>query len=262
MKAINQWGQGPSGVSQRFANPGLYDIQRASYELQQNVDPDTAEKLQKQTNKMIDDAQDSDTPGLPSLKRAQGGNVVATKQSERFNPYKRPPHNNAGNDYHQGYQVARGSGDYSSGKMSPRFSNQSAEIQPHGHNGATPRRRARGGKATEDYAGGGQAEDYLSPAQRRAYESQSRFAKGGAAKMTPAWKDCPYPVTQRTPKGLKIHAPHSGEGLVMNIHLSDVGPNALSLRHSGGVNVERMAQRNLQSDARMPATNPFQQGGN
>jgi len=168
---------------------------------------------------MIDDAQDSDTPGLPPLKqRAQGGNVVATKQSERFNPYKRPPHNNAGNDYHQGYQVARGSGDYSWGKMSPRFSNQSAEIQPHGHNEVTPRRRARGGKANEDYACGGQAEDYLSPAQRRAYESHSRFAKGGAAKMTPAWKDRPYPVAQRTQKGLKIHAPHSGEGLVMNMH--------------------------------------------
>ena len=64
-------------------------------------------------------------------------------------------------------------------------------------------------------------------------------------------------MAQRTPKGLKINAPHSGEGLLMNIHLSPVGPHALSLTHGGGVNVERMAERNLQSDARMPATNPF-----
>jgi hypothetical protein len=77
--------------------------------------------------------------------------------------------------------------------------------------------------------------------------------------MTPAWKNRPYPVAQRTQKGLRINAPHSGEGLVMNIHLSDVGPHALSLTHSGGVNVERMADRNLQADAR--PTNPFQSQG-
>jgi len=35
----------------------------------------------------------------------------------------------------------------------------------------------------------------------------------------------------------------------------------VSLTHSGGVNVERMAERSLQADARMPATNPFQRGG-
>jgi len=129
MKAINQWGQGPSGVSQRFANPGLYDIQRASYELQQTAD--TADKIQKYTDKITNKAAaaDSDTPGLPSLKRAQGGNVMAGKMSERFDPYKRPPDNSAGNDDHQGYQVARGSGDYSWGKMSPRFQNEGAEIQ-------------------------------------------------------------------------------------------------------------------------------------
>ena len=66
--------------------------------------------------------------------------------------------------------------------------------------------------------------------------------------MTPAWKDHPYPVAQRTQKGLKIHAPHSGEGLVMNIHLSDVGPHAISFHsgpdgYSGGVDSSRMVQR-------------------
>jgi hypothetical protein len=123
MKAINQWGQGPSGVSQRFANPGLYDIERASYELQQNVDSDTAEKLQKHTNKMIDDVQNSDTPGLPpGLKRAQGGNVMATKQSERFNPYKRPSHNSPRtNDPGSSYQPARGGGTYTWGKYHSVF---------------------------------------------------------------------------------------------------------------------------------------------
>jgi len=124
-----------------------------------------------------------------------------------------------------------------SGKKTSR-NNYAAQIEPTGH--AETKRR------------NGADEDYLTPAQRRAYESQARFAKGGAAKMTPAWRDRPYPVAQRTPKGLKIHAPHSGEGLVMNIHLSDV--HAISLHsgpdgYSGRVNVERMAARGLQSDA-------------
>jgi hypothetical protein len=43
----------------------------------------------------------------------------------------------------------------------------------------------------------------------------------------------------------------------MNIHLSPVGAHAINLTHtdSGGINVERMAARGLQADAR-PA-NPF-----
>src|SRR5215471_19519094 len=164
MQAINQWGQGPSGFSQRFANPGLYDIQIASDSLQRSVDPDTADKIQKHTDKIIA-AASPDTPGLRQSKRAQGGNVVATKQGEQFNPYKKPPHNNASNDYHQGYQEARGSGDYSFGKVSPRFQNDGAEIEPQGHDKV--RRRS------------GTTEDYLRPAQRRAYERDNRFAKGG-----------------------------------------------------------------------------------
>ena len=160
---------------------------------------------------------------------------MAGKMSEQFNPYKKPPHNNASNDYHQGYQVARGSGEYSWGKVSPRFSNQSAEIEPHGHNEVTPRKRAHGGGCSCWRCGG-------------------RFAKGGAA-ITPAWKDRPTPMAQRTQKGLKIHAPHSGEGLVMNIHLSPVGAHAISFHsgpegYSGAVNVARMAARGLASAAR------------
>jgi hypothetical protein len=104
----------------------------------------------------------------------------------------------------------------------------------------------------------GQTEDYLPPAQRRAYESQARFAKGGAAKMTPAWRDRPF-AAHKNGSGLKIHAPHSGEGLVMNIHLSNVGPHAISFHsgpdgYNGGVDSSRMVQRQashaLQSDAR------------
>jgi hypothetical protein len=77
--------------------------------------------------------------------------------------------------------------------------------------------------------------------------------------MTPAWKDRPYPVAQRTSKGLKIQAPHSGEGLVMHIHLSPVGAHAISLHsgpegYTGGVDASRMvqraAERRLASDAR------------
>ena len=37
----------------------------------------------------------------------------------------------------------------------------------------------------------------------------------------------------------RIHVPHSGQGLVMTIHLNDVGEHAISLGNSGAVNVER-----------------------
>ena len=182
------------------------------------------------------------------------GNAFAYKRpafsdgggAEQHSPYKKPPHNDASNDYHQGYQAARGGGDYSFGKVSPRFQSDGAEIEPSGHDNVKRRN--------------GITEDYLRPAQRRAYERDNRFAKGGAAKMTPAWKDRPYPVAQRTSsKGLKIHAPHSGEGLVMNIHLSDVGPHAISFHsgpdgYSGGGDSSRMvqgaAERRLASAAR------------
>jgi hypothetical protein len=73
--------------------------------------------------------------------------------------------------------------------------------------------------------------------------------------MTQPWQDRPPHIKQRLAPGSgapKIHVQHPGGGLVMSIHLSDVGP------HAGGVNVERMVQRNLQSDAPMPATNPFE----
>ena len=84
LRAQQQWGQGIGGVSQRFANPGLYDIQIASNELQQTADPDTADKIQKYTDNITNKAAaDPDTPGLASLKRAQGGNVMAGKMSER-----------------------------------------------------------------------------------------------------------------------------------------------------------------------------------
>jgi hypothetical protein len=56
-----------------------------------------------------------------------------------------------------------------------------------------------------------------------------------------------------------INAPHPGHGLVLNIHLSNVGAHALSLSHSGGVDasrmVERMAPRRLAAERSM--TTPF-----
>jgi len=60
--------------------------------------------------------------------------------------------------------------------------------------------------------------------------------------------------------GPRIHVDHPGGGLVMSIHLSDVGPHAITLGHSGGVNVARMAEHKLRSDAHLPATNPFHSG--
>jgi hypothetical protein len=167
MQAINQWVQGPSGISQRFANSGLYDIQRASASLQESVDPDTADKIQKYTDKITDKAAaaDPDTPGLPPLKqRAQGGNVMAGKMRERRNPYEKPPHNNANNDHHQGHTMGRDGQSYSWGKVSPDFQNQGAEITPHGHNQVTPRKLAHGGGCTCWRCGG-------------------RFARGGQAQI-------------------------------------------------------------------------------
>ena len=71
----------------------------------------------------------------------------------------------------------------------------------------------------------------------------------GAAKVTPpaaAWQDRPPVIKQRLARGSgapKIHVEHPGGGLVMSIHLSDVGPHAISLSHSGGVNVANVAAR-------------------
>jgi hypothetical protein len=145
---------------------------------------------------------------------ADGGGI------DEPNPYSEPPRNDLSNDYHQGHTTGRDAVSYSWGKVSPHFKNDGAEVTPHGHNEVTPRRLAQGGKA----------------------------------QMTPAWKDRPFAVSQNTKAGhgLKIHAPHSGEGLVMNIHLGPVGPHAISLSHSGAVNVmnvERAASRALQGDA-------------
>jgi hypothetical protein len=79
--------------------------------------------------------------------------------------------------------------------------------------------------------------------------------------MTPAWKDRPFAVSHNTRvgHGLRINAPHPGHRLVLNIHLSNVGPHALSLSHSGGVDasrmVERMAAHRLAAERSM--TTPF-----
>jgi hypothetical protein len=176
-----------------------------------------------------------------ALKRAQGGNVV-TGEDTVARRYTKQPKNNAANDAGSTYQAARGSNDYSWGKVSPRFQNNGAELEPQGH-GETKRRS-------------GTTEDYLPPAQRRAYEAHERFRRGGAAKVTPAWQDLPAHVTQRLKVGSgapRIHVEHSGEGLVLNLHLSPVGDHALNLSHTGGVNadwVRNAASHALHADAR------------
>jgi hypothetical protein len=109
------------------------------------------------------------------------------------------------------------------------FQSQGAEITPHGHNETTPRKLAHGGSCSCWRYGG-------------------RFAKGGAA-VTQAWRDRAFAV--QSAKGIKIHAPHSGEGLVMNIHLSPVGAHAISLHsgpdgYSGAVDSSRMVQRSAE----------------
>jgi hypothetical protein len=97
--------------------------------------------------------------------RAQGGNVAVGVQRVPMK-YRKPPQNNANNDPHNGYQQARGSGDYSWGKVSPSFDSEGAEITPRGHNEVTRRKRSE--------------ESYLTPAQQRAY------ARGGRPRITPA----------------------------------------------------------------------------
>jgi hypothetical protein len=95
-RPVNQWGQGPSGVSQRFGNAGLYDIQRASESLQHSVDADSADKIQKYTNKITDEAAAIED----QKKRAQGGEVMKR--------YNKPPRNGPNNDHHQGHPLRLG----------------------------------------------------------------------------------------------------------------------------------------------------------
>jgi hypothetical protein len=239
-----QWGGGPGGVSQRFAGGSPYDIARASGDLSQ-LDEDSREKIAKDAVKFqdsVNDELDADTPGLPSLKRARGGNV-AQQEADRYlrqdiggngiSPgimpdYNETPTNGPNNDPDSTYVQARGSNDY-------------REV--------TRRKRARGGKT----------EDFRSPAYLRALDRQARYAKGGATKITPAWQDRPPHITQRLKVGSgspRIHVPHEG-GLVLNIHLGRVGEHAISFGHenySGGVDASRMVQRQashaLHADAR------------
>ena len=54
--------------------------------------------------------------------------------------------------------------------------------------------------------------------------------------MTQPWRDRPPHIKQRLARGSgspRIHVEHPGGGLVMNIHLGDVGPHAISFGHSG-----------------------------
>jgi hypothetical protein len=105
-------------------------------------------------------------------KFTRGGNVVPGRDGVPRR-YSRKPTNNASNDRHSGYQSARGGGDYSWGKTSPRFQNFGAEITPTGHNTTTRRKLARGGQTEDDF--------WLPPAQRRAELMSAITALLGAA---------------------------------------------------------------------------------
>jgi len=135
---------------------------------------------------------------------------------------KQPPNDPSSNDPGSTYEGARGSGDYSWGKVSPRFQSQGAEITPHGHGDVTRRK--------------GTGEDYLRPAQRRALENQSRFAKGRKVSPASAWQSKSPVVAQRLARSNapRIHAPHEGAGAVLQIHLGPVGDDAIDLRANGG----------------------------
>jgi hypothetical protein len=155
---------------------------------------------------------------------AQGGNVVTG--NDVLPRYDRKPQNGASNDIGSGYQSARGSNDYSWGKVSPRFQNNGAELHPQGR--GEVKRRA-----------GTLNDDYLSPAQRRAYEAHERFRRGGAAKMSPAaaWQSKSPALKQRLARGSgpKIHVPHGGAGSVLAIHLGPVGDDAIDPANGGRV---------------------------
>jgi len=85
-----------------------------------------------------------------ALKRAQGGNVTG---NDVLPEYSEAPHNGPDNDVDSGHVAARGgSAAYHWGKVSPRFSNFGAEIEPHGRGDTTPRKRAEGGAIARNEA--------------------------------------------------------------------------------------------------------------
>jgi hypothetical protein len=244
-----EWGGGPEGVSQRFSGGSPYDIARATGDLSQ-LDADSADKIAKQAEKLDDTVSDELESKEPGLNYARGGNVSqqladrhlrqnigsnGIRPAEGMHDYDRPPQNSANNDPYSHGTAARGSGD-----QLPLKSRQ----------GSRGTGFARGGAMNKNpYATPLPDGHGLPPSISTKHRAKPR--------VTAAWETKPYAVQQRTRvgNGMHIAAPHSGEGLVLNVHLSPVGPHALSLTNSGGVNVETMAQRGLQADAR--PTNPF-----
>jgi hypothetical protein len=243
LKFDQQWGGGPEGVSQRFSGGSPYDIARASDDLSQ-LDEDTREKVAKYAEKAQDEINDQLEAKEPGLNYARGGNV-SQQQADKFLPqdigsngihpaegmhdYDQPPQNSANNDPFSHGVSARGSGDQ------------------------WPVRSRRGNRGTFARGGAMNKNPYANPADPGLPPSIS-VKHRAAPRITRAWEGKP-----RVGK-LHVAAPHSGEGLVMYIHL---GPVGMQFR-SNTVAAESMSSAWLNVAYRvtphMPATNPLQSG--
>ena len=229
LKFAQQWGGGPEGVNQRFSGGSPYDIARASDDLSQ-LDEDTREKVAKYAEKAQDEINDELASKEPGLNYARGGNAFvnfwnATKKIRRRG-------GKAVEDYARGGNVSQ--------QLADRYLRQNI-----GGSGIHPTKDLPDyDEEPQNTASNDSHQAYTAPHSgdqlplKSSHGSRGTgFARGGST----------VKQRNRIGKGMHIAAPHSGEGLVMNIHLSNVGPHALSLTHSGGVNVERAASRALQS---------------
>jgi len=262
LRLNKEWGGGPEGVSQRFAGGSPYDIARTSADLEQ-LDSDSLDKIDKAAAKLddtVNDELESKEPGLAEgggvdaftkfwqraaaiQGRARGGGIAQADKylrqdiggsgihPELMPDYNRPVDNGPDNDLAQGLSTPLGGTD------------DQVPVKPRQGSRGTGSARAGSTVNKNPYATPLPDGHDLPPSASTKYRAKPN--------VTAAWTG-----RQRNPKGMHIKAPHSGEGLVLNVHLSNVGPHAVSLTHSGGV---KMAERNLQSDAR-PAINPFQWG--
>jgi hypothetical protein len=274
LKFEQEWGGDSEGVSQRFASGSPYDISRASGDLAQ-LDEDSRENIQDDAAKFQDKVE-KELEGADTRSFARGGNAF-TKAWATINKIKRKYGGNVSQQLADRYKRQEiGSNGINPGPM-PDYDestkpqngpdNDSHQGYIKGYHGDQMLLKSRKGSEGTGFARGGSTvkqNPYATPAADGMPPSIA-VKHRAPTRVTAAWENRPVGIKQRNSvgKGLHVGAPHSGEGLVLNVYLSPVGPNAISLTHtgSGGVNVARMADRSLQGDARpMPAGNPFHQG--
>jgi hypothetical protein len=231
------------------------------------LDSDSIDKIDKQAEKLDETVSDELESKEPGLDYAQGGTAftnfwnTANEIRRRYGDYAR-----GGNVSQQladrylrqniggsGIHPAEGMHDYDEAPTnSPSNDPHSSYVK--GHPGDQLPLKSRKGSEGTGFARGGSTVNknpYATPlpdGHGLPPSVSTRFR--AKPRVTAAWE-----TKQRIGKGMHIAAPHSGEGLVLNVHLGNVAPHALSLTDSGGVNVARMAGRASQSDAR--PTNPF-----